>query len=253
MAGEWLKFECSLPEKPETMAITVAMGWDDTDLTVGKLMRLFRWFDQQTIDGNAHGVTPALLDKLIGVTGFVQAVANAGWLTVSSAGLALHNFDRHNGATAKSRAQTAKRVANHRAEHQSDQPLGGCNAPTVTPPLAREEKRREESKEIESRATRLPKDWEPEPEPEAERGISRLVELPKFRDYWSAKAGKDARKTNWQATWRNWARNARRSPADVVRMTVAGSDAPDPALQKIVADAAKAVPMPEHLRKRAAA
>jgi hypothetical protein len=157
VAGEWLKFECSLPEKPETMAITVAMGWDDTDLTVGKLMRLFRWFDQQTLDGNAASVTPALLDKLIGVTGFVQAVANAGWLTVSEAGLTLHNFDRHNGATAKSRAQTAKRVANHRAEHQSDQPLSDCNAATVTPALAREEKRREEVKRTTSlSADKLP-------------------------------------------------------------------------------------------------
>lgn len=141
MAGEWLKFESSLPEKPETLAITVAMGWDDPDLTVGKLMRLFRWFDQQTIDGNAHGVTAALLDRLLGVTGFVQAVANTGWLVISSDGLTLHNFDKHNGATAKSRAQTAKRVANHRASVVDDAP---CNAPAVTAPLAREEKSRED-------------------------------------------------------------------------------------------------------------
>lgn len=141
MAGEWLKFECSLPEKPETLAITVAMGWDDPDLTVGKLMRLFRWFDQQTINGNAHGVTAALLDRLLGVTGFVQAVANTGWLVISSDGLTLHNFDKHNGATAKSRAQTAKRVANHRASGPDDP---SRNAETVTSPLAREEKKRED-------------------------------------------------------------------------------------------------------------
>ncbi len=33
-------------------------------------------------------------------------------------------------------------------------------------------------------------------------------EADKFRDYWHAKAGKDARKTNWEATWRNWVRTA---------------------------------------------
>lgn len=27
-----------------------------------------------------------------------------------------------------------------------------------------------------------------------------------FRDYWTAKAGKDAAKTDWVATWRNWCR-----------------------------------------------
>ena len=26
----------------------------------------------------------------------------------------------------------------------------------------------------------------------------------KFADYWGAKGGKEARKTDWQATWRNW-------------------------------------------------
>lgn len=144
MAGEWLKFECSLPEKPETLAITVAMGWDDPDLTVGKLMRLFRWFDQQTVDGNAPSVTPALLDRIIGVTGFVQAVADVGWLVINSGGVSLQNFDRHNGATAKSRALTAKRVATHRGNGECN---ASSNGASVTPALAREEKRREEVKE----------------------------------------------------------------------------------------------------------
>lgn len=137
MAGEWLKFDNSLPEKPETLAITVAMGWDDPDLTVGKLMRLFRWFDQHTVDGNARGVTTALLDRIVGVSGFVQAVADVGWLVIEQGALSLHNFDRHNGATAKGRAQTAKRVANCKANAKG-------NAEAVTKPLPREEKRREE-------------------------------------------------------------------------------------------------------------
>ncbi|MGH8759724.1 MAG: hypothetical protein ACREVW_09470 [Burkholderiales bacterium] len=141
MAGEWLKFECSLPEKPETLGITVAMGWDDPDLTVGKLMRLFRWFDQHTVDGNATSVTPSLLDRIIGVSGFVQAVANAGWVVIDPAGVSLHNFERHNGTTAKSRGLTAKRVANHRAEAVRN---AAGNDPIVTPPLAREEKKRED-------------------------------------------------------------------------------------------------------------
>lgn len=33
-------------------------------------------------------------------------------------------------------------------------------------------------------------------------------ETAKFRDYWRAKAGKDASKLDWPATWRNWIRNA---------------------------------------------
>lgn len=217
MAGEWIKFESSLPDKPETLAITAAMGWDDPDLTVGKLMRVFRWFDQQTIDGNARGVTPALLDRLIGVTGFVQAMANERWVTVTEAGLTLRNFNRHNGASAKSRAKTAKRVANHRAEHQSDQELSGCNAATVTPALAREEKRREEKntkREVprEARGPRptrkCPEDFDVTAEMRewAEREAPHVDvdrETPKLRDHTFKTAISD-----WPGAWRNWIRRA---------------------------------------------
>lgn len=141
MAGEWLKMECATPDKPEVLALTVRMGWDDPDLTVGKLFRLWRWFDQQTVDGNAHGVTAALLDRQVGVSGFIQAVADVGWLVITSDGICLSNFEKHNGATAKSRAQTAKRVANHKGNATGN---GKGNAPTVSEALPREEKRREE-------------------------------------------------------------------------------------------------------------
>lgn len=120
MAGPWLKIECATIDKPRLLTIAAAMGWDDPDLAFGKLFRLWRWFDQHTVDGNAVGVTPALLDRIIGVTGFVQAVANAGWVVVSDEGVSLARFDEHNGDTAKSRAQTAKRVAEHKANAKAN-------------------------------------------------------------------------------------------------------------------------------------
>jgi hypothetical protein len=211
MAGEWLKFECSLPEKPETLAITVAMGWDDPDLTVGKLMRLFRWFDQQTIDGNAPSVTPALLDRIIGVTGFVAAVAEVGWIVIDGKSISLHNFDRHNGATAKSRALTAKRVANHRSNDAG-------NGASVTPALAREEKSREEvttslrSVESASRATRkCPETFEVSIDMQAwakteAPGVDLRRETDKFRDHTFKTAHSD-----WLGAWRNWIRRSAES------------------------------------------
>lgn len=141
MAGEWLKFEASTPEKPEVFAMTAAMGWDDPDLTVGKLLRVWRWFDQQTIDGNAPNVTLALLDRISGVTGFAQAMCDVGWLIADATGLYLPHFDRHNGKTAKDRALTAKRVAKHKSNAEGNDK---GNAPIVTSALPREEKRREE-------------------------------------------------------------------------------------------------------------
>jgi hypothetical protein len=145
MAGEWLKLEVCTPEKSEVLAITARMGWDDADLTVGKLFRVWRWFDQQTTDGNAQGVTTALLDRIVGVTGFCAAMQSVGWLHVTEAGVGLPNFDRHNGNTAKNRALTAKRVANHKANAKANALINALsNANTVTDALPREEKKREE-------------------------------------------------------------------------------------------------------------
>lgn len=76
----------------------------------------------------------------------------------------------------------------------------------VSPPL--------EKKKPESYGTRLPRGWVlPK-----RWGVWALQEAPawdaqrvravadKFRDHWHGKAGKDARKADWLATWRNWVR-----------------------------------------------
>ena len=39
------------------------------------------------------------------------------------------------------------------------------------------------------------------------------LEGEKFADYWRAKSGKDAAKLDWEATWRNWCRNAKAAGA----------------------------------------
>lgn len=151
MAGEWLKFDSSTPEKKEVFSITVQLGWDDPDLTVGKLMKVWRWFDQHTIDGNADSVTPALLDRLIGVTGLTQAMANVGWMVITDTGLHLPHFNRHNGKTAKDRALGAKRAANYRS---SDESNASSVTNSVTDALPREEKRREEkNKDLKTNTT----------------------------------------------------------------------------------------------------
>jgi hypothetical protein len=134
MAGDWLKFEINTPEKREVLAMSVELGYEDPDLTVGKLLRVWRWFDQHTVNGNALNVTPALFDRLISVKGITQAMVNVGWLIVNSDGLTLPNFERHNGKTAKARVLTAVRVANHKDREKS-------NAPIVSSALPREVKR----------------------------------------------------------------------------------------------------------------
>lgn len=141
MAGDWLKVEVSLPDKPEVWRMAGILG-ADPDAVVGKLIKVWRWFDAHTESGNAVGVTPALVDSIAGVTGFADAMRLCGWLEHDGAILRLPHFDRHNGKTAKNRALTAKRAASFRANSNEE-----SNATAVTGALPREEKRREEKKE----------------------------------------------------------------------------------------------------------
>ena len=92
----------------------------------------------------------------------------------------------------------------------------------------------------------FPKEWEDfcqQTRPE----ISPVKTFDQFKDYWIAQAGQKGVKLDWFATWRNWVRSTnapKQNPYDVVRLTVAPSNEPDPALLKIKADALKAAPIP---------
>lgn len=69
------------------------------------------------------------------------------------------------------------------------------------------------------KGSRLPEGWEPDDDllgwaREHAPGVDVMVETEKFCDYWRAKAGRDAAKLDWRATWRNWIRNTyERMPA----------------------------------------
>lgn len=67
------------------------------------------------------------------------------------------------------------------------------------------------SKPSKARGARLPDGWQPD---QALADWTRAnapaaanaLELDRFRDYWTAQPGAKGRKTDWAATWRNWAR-----------------------------------------------
>lgn len=87
---------------------------------------------------------------------------------------------------------------------------------------SREEKSREEKnspslRSGEVRASRLPTDWVlPDDWRQWARAERSDLDLDRaaasFADYWHGKAGKDGRKADWLATWRNWVRNQRSPP-----------------------------------------
>jgi len=138
MAGDWIKLQKDTPDKPEVLAIATRMNLDP-DAVVGKLVRIWSWFDTHTIDGNANSVTFSLLDRLAGITGFAEQMTFVGWLDQKGHVLTLPNFEYHNGETAKKRALGKNRQDKFRNNEESN---AKSNASSVTESLP--EKRREE-------------------------------------------------------------------------------------------------------------
>jgi len=143
MAGDWMKVEKVTPDKPEIEAIADLLDIDP-DAVFGKCFRIWSWFDDHTLNGNAPTVTKALLDRKSRVTGFGDAMEKVGWLIYSDEGLSLPNFDRHCGESSKQRALTAKRVAKSKQINATGNATG--NGEVTIDALPREEKRREEKR-----------------------------------------------------------------------------------------------------------
>ncbi|WP_339521764.1 DnaT-like ssDNA-binding domain-containing protein [Pseudomonas sp. EA_35y_Pfl2_R111] len=145
MAGDWIKFELITLDKPEVCQLADLAGIDP-DAVVGKLLRVWGWFDQHTEDGNAPSVSKRLLDRLVGVTGFCDSMIYVGWMVEVDGEeghwIALPNFGRHNGETAKKRLLGAKRAASHKARGTAAN--AKSNAGSVSDALPREDKRRED-------------------------------------------------------------------------------------------------------------
>jgi uncharacterized protein YdaU (DUF1376 family) len=114
-----------------------------------------------------------------------------------------------------------------RAGKASAQRRANARSTPVAAPLNQPEPEPEPIKEREPRATRLASGWEL-PQEWGEWAVRERPDLDplktaeNFADHWRAKPGKDGRKLDWEATWRNWVRNERAprvNPADVARQT----------------------------------
>lgn len=138
MAGDWIKIEHIIHEKPEVLHISQITGIDVFGV-VGRLVRVWSWYDAHTTDGCCAFVaharnkmsTDAQLDALTCCAGFASAMREVGWLTDAGS---LPNFDVHNGKTAKRRAKAAISMQKSRCAN-----VARARNKTST----REEKRRE--------------------------------------------------------------------------------------------------------------
>ena len=229
MAGDWIKMRGNLWDDPRVSKLCDLTDQSEAAI-VGALYWLWAAADQHTEDGLMPGLTLRQIDRKTGVQGFGAALCQIGWLEDNPDGVRIVNFEDHNGTSAKRRCTDAQRKANVRNVSASDADKQRTESGQKTPNLgAREEKRREEKRREEEKAEEapsaksprgtalpetwtLPDDWKTWAEKERP-DVDPQTAADSFRDYWVAKPGKDGRKADWLATWRNWVRNQRSGSA----------------------------------------
>ena len=132
----WIKMRTDLATAPAVIEVSIALGLDE-DAVVGKLHKWWSWADTQSRDGHAKGVTYEWLNGYIGVTGFAEALDKAGWMSAEKGGIYIPNFGRHNGQSAKKRADNTERKRVSRERHAN-------SVTEVRPEKIREDKNRED-------------------------------------------------------------------------------------------------------------
>lgn len=177
MAGDWLKIEKATARKPEVLRLAELLSIHP-DHAFGICFRFWSWCDDHLTNGNAASVTRITIDNAVDRPGFADALVSVGWLRDRNSSLEVPNFDRHISQSAKSRALTAGRVADHKRRKG--------NAPSVSDALPIEEKRIEEKNKTKT---------EDPPNPPQSRGDSPpsdladgSADLPEQAKAWNANA-----------------------------------------------------------------
>lgn len=237
MAGDWIKMRGNLWDDPRVAKLCDLTDQGEASV-IGALYWLWAAADQHTEDGIMPGLTLRQIDRKTGVQGFGAALCEIGWLADHPEGVRIVNFTEHNGQSAKRRCTDAQRKANARSVSASDADTTQTDEGQKAPNLGAREREEKEKRntsfsdnmvgaadaaqqppttkpEPERKAQRLPADWQL-PKAWGEWALTEFthwtpdvvrMEADKFADHWRTKSGKDGRKADWQAAWRNWCRS----------------------------------------------
>lgn len=215
MAGDWIKMRIDLQSHPKIVRI-LSEHKTDKFRVVGGLHAVWSVFDTHSEDGVLNGYSPEALDHVIGWNGFSASLVAIGWIENIAGGLVMPEFCEHNGKSGKRRAEDQKRK---RESRKDPIPVRNSSADEPDEKLTREEKRREEDKELppltpqgekKKRKTAIPdqfmvtqemRSWASTSTP----AVDLKTETENFVDYWRGAGGT---KLDWVATWRTWMRKS---------------------------------------------
>jgi hypothetical protein len=109
-ATDWIKVRTNLWDDPRIGALCDKAGVGEATV-VGGLYWLWATADSHSAKGELPGMNLKTVDRKTGIPGFGDALVSIGWLYADSTGLTILKFEEHNGASAKKRAEDAKRKA----------------------------------------------------------------------------------------------------------------------------------------------
>jgi hypothetical protein len=195
----WLRLYDDTINDPKILKLPEAMRW--------------HWVAFLCVASKNQGDLPPLDDIAIQLrvttgkaTEIIGVLVKAGLLDKTETGFAPHNW---NGRQYKSDVSTerVKRFRNAKRNVSETPPDTETDTDTEKHSLR-------ECSAPAKRGTRLPEDWVPSVEDwrEATAKLGEqgsVFELSKFRDHWKAQPGQRGVKLDWNATFRNWIRNAR--------------------------------------------
>lgn len=183
------------------------------------------WVNLLCVASRNDGILPALEDLAFMLRKDEETLARVlhelqrlGLIDESEQGLTPHNW-----ATRQYQSDnSAERVRKHREakRHSNVSPVTECNVTRNNDVSYQNRYRADTDTEIISapsrskKGTRLPDDWQPNPDliaTASKLGLSAAQfdrEVEKFRDYWRAKPGAGGVKLDWDGTARNWMRTA---------------------------------------------
>jgi hypothetical protein len=153
----------------------------------------------------------------------IDAMIDAGLTREQMAALLKHELAKQEAAKVEKRAKDAERQRKSRRSRNVTVTPRDYDGQCATPPSLNDPLPNLETSEVSlnpppysppapknSRGSRISPDWRPS---ERNRADAAAIGVPvamieptgrRFRDFWTAKAGKDAVKLDWDATWRNW-------------------------------------------------
>jgi hypothetical protein len=125
----WIKLRTDLLNDPAVYKLAGLLKVDRFAV-VGRLAAFWGWADQHAVDGVVDGATSQVVDDVVALPGFADALVVVKWLRIEEDLVAIPNHDRHNGANAKERSLKSERQSKWRKGKADQGDTGGVHVDT---------------------------------------------------------------------------------------------------------------------------